>query len=417
MLLALGQILGVLFQLGCFILAGYLSYQQFEQYALNEDSSILGFRQFNKGPEDLYPAYTVCINSMDRGSIFRNDENFLNLTHYPSRLVYNQILQGKCCNDKTIVAKALDMDYEDVLDVNIKDYILHKTTINKVGDVIHDWDHESNDPLDTFYRSYQDPNMVCMTDKVPYSPNLHLKRDSLLFDAEKMYVDLMTRSFWYYRIVIDFFIHQPGSLIPMLNDPILRLDALQLSFIRNTSRFINVRVNQVEVLEKREDAEITCNKSLTDFDLMYKDSVIKSIGCIPLYWKRFLNNSGVEKMNETKIPDCNTKDQYLHASQYQPLYFQNGSKLFRQPCRQMTVSYDMYTSDISYKAGKLGLTVYYGSANYKLFRNVRSYGIYDLTSQFGGIIGMFLGFSLMQAPSLFQWVVAKLNYSLLKDYF
>ena len=139
MVLSLGQCVRVLFQAACFILAAYLAYQQLQQYTLNEDSSILGFRQFNKGPEDLYPAYTVCINSYDRGSIFRNDENFLNIEHYPSRLIYNQILQGKCCNDKTIVAKALAMDYEDVLDVNIKDYLLHKTTINKVGDEIHDW--------------------------------------------------------------------------------------------------------------------------------------------------------------------------------------------------------------------------------------------------------------------------------------
>ena len=403
----------VFFQVICFILAGYLAYQQFQQYALNEDSSILGFRQFNKGPEDLYPAYTVCINSMDRGSIFRNDENFLNITQYPSRFIYNQILQGKCCNDKNIITKALKMEYEEVLDVDIKDYVMWKRTSNKVGNIINDWDVGSNGPLDTFYRSYQDPNMVCMTNKVRYSPDLYLKRDSLVFDAEKMWLDLMTRSSWLYYIVIDVFIHQPRSLIPMLNDPILRIDALQLEFLRNTSRFINVRVNQVEVLEKREDAQIPCNKSLTEFDLMYKDSVVKSIGCIPNYWKRFLNNSGIEKMDKTKIPNCNTKDQYLHASQYEPLYFQNGSKLFRQPCRQMTVSYDMSTSDISYKAGELGLTIYYGSENYKLFRNVQSYGIYDLTSQFGGIIGMFLGFSLMQAPLILQWVVAKVNFNLL----
>ena len=99
----------VLFRVGCFILAGYMAYQQFEQYTLNHDSSILGYRQFNEGREDLYPAYTVCIKSMDRGSIFRNDENFLNLTEYPSRFVYNQILQGKCCNDKNLIAKALGM--------------------------------------------------------------------------------------------------------------------------------------------------------------------------------------------------------------------------------------------------------------------------------------------------------------------
>ena len=203
----------------------------------------------------------------------------------------------------------------------------------------------------------------------------------------------------------------------MLNDHILRLDAVQLAFLRNKSRHINVRVNQVEVLEKREDAQIPCNKSLSDFDLMYKESVVKSIGCIPHYWKRFLNTFGIEKLGKTKIPNCTNKDQYFRASQYEPLHFQNGSKLFRQPCRQMTVSYDMSTSDISYSAGKLLLAVYYGSENYKFIRNVRSFGIYDLTSQFGGIIGMLLGFSLMQVYSLLEWVLARANFNLLKNYF
>ena len=150
---------------------------------------------------------------------------------------------------------------------------------------------------------------------------------------------------------------------------------------------------------------------------MYKESVVKSIGCIPRYWNRFLNNSDIEKLGETKIPNCTNKDQHSHASQYQPLYFQNGSKLFKQPCRKMTVSYDMSTYDISYKAGQLGLTVYYGSENYKFIRNVRSFGIYDLTSQFGGIIGMLLGFSLMQVYSLLEWVLARANFNLLKNYF
>ena len=74
---------------------------------------------------------------------------------------------------------------------------------------------------------------------------------------------------------IEFFIHQPGSLITILNDPILRLSALQFEFLRNTSRFVTARINQVDVLEKREDAENACNKSLTNFDQMYTESVIK----------------------------------------------------------------------------------------------------------------------------------------------
>ena len=364
-MLTLEQGFQVLFRVGCFILAGYMAYQQFEQFTLNHDSSILGYRQFNEGREDLYPAYTVCIKSMDRGSIFRNDENFLNLTEYPSRFVYNQILQGKCCNDKNLIAKALGMDYEDVLGVDIRNYVTTKVTINKVGDEIDSWtkappQNNSVEEMNTFYRSYQDPNMVCMTNKVQYSPNLHLKRDFVLFDAETMYVQLLNISRWYYSMDIEFFIHQPGNLITILNDPILRLSALQFEFLRNTSRFVTARINQVDVLEKREDAENACNKSLTNFDQMYKESVIKSIGCIPHYWKWYMKGTDI-----TEMANCTTKDQFLRLSQYLPLYYENGIKLFTPPCRQMTVTFDMASSDISYGAGQLGFTIYYGSENYK----------------------------------------------------
>ena len=65
----------VLFQAGCLMLAGYMSCQQFAQYILNDDSSILGYRKFNESPKDVYPAFTVCITSYDGGTIFK-DENF-----------------------------------------------------------------------------------------------------------------------------------------------------------------------------------------------------------------------------------------------------------------------------------------------------------------------------------------------------
>ena len=75
----------------------------------------------------------------------------------------------------------------------------------------------------------------------------------------------------------------------------------------------------------------------------------------------------------------------------------------------MTIAFDMASEPEpgSYGGGMLGFTLYYGSKNYKYFRNVRSFGIYDLWSQIGGFIGMLLGYSLIQTPSIMREVIAK----------
>ena len=41
----------------------------------------------------------------------------------------------------------------------------------------------------------------------------------------------------------------------MPRQPILRIDKEQLKYMQKTSRMVTARINQVDVLEKREDAE------------------------------------------------------------------------------------------------------------------------------------------------------------------
>ena len=384
----------LLFYLACFVLAGILGLKQYLAYLKNEDSTSMTYRRFNEEQHDAYPTYTICIKSL-YGDIFRK-EDFLGIPGdvYKNSLVYNHVLLGKCCKNATIVEIASKKSYDEILSSDISRFVIDKTTITREGDEINSWSNETNEInelKELFYRSYQDPNMVCLTNKAHFKPNLILKRDFINLDAVKMNEELFTT----YEMFIEFFIHQPDASISKLHDPILRIDQMQLQYIQNTSRMINIRINQVDVLEKREDAIVQCNASLTELDQMYRLSVINYIGCIPSYWKQFY-----QEKKEHLLPGCNAKKQYEILSEFMPIYFENGTKLFMPNCRHMTVTFDMAQADVSYSQGKIGFTLNYGSESYKYFKNIRSFSIYDFWSQVGGFVGMLLGYSLLQVPDI-----------------
>ena len=93
----------VFFQVICFILAGYLAYQQVQQYALNEDSSILVFQNVM---EEVQPyvasrkrvethVSTVDITSARHRSAAKEEDNDINevsFTRSNSRVFTEKLL-------------------------------------------------------------------------------------------------------------------------------------------------------------------------------------------------------------------------------------------------------------------------------------------------------------------------------------
>ena len=117
------------FQIGCFMLAGYMAYQQFQLYVSNNDTSSVSYRKFNSGPQDLYPTFTVCLHSY-HGGIFRTDQ-FLDMDEHANSIVYNHVLLGKCCKNQTIIAKAAALNFDEMLDFDIRDFVKLKVTVTR----------------------------------------------------------------------------------------------------------------------------------------------------------------------------------------------------------------------------------------------------------------------------------------------
>ena len=155
-------------------------------------------------------------------------------------------------------------------------------------------------------------------------------------------------------------------------------------------------VRKIEMLRKRENADQACNKSITNNDQMYKEALIKKVGCIPFYWKRFFENGKFGSMQT-----CRNKNQYEQLADMLPTMTENsnlqkGGKLYEPPCNEMKVCTVLYKRNERHEHNKLWLGFYYDADEYLEVVNIRAYSPYDLWSQIGGVVGIFLGVSILQ---------------------
>merc|ERR1712083_102068 len=95
-----------------------------------------------------------------------------------------------------------------------------------------------------------------------------------------------------------------------------------------------LKINYVSILRRRENSKIPCDKNLKDDDEMFRNKIIKLVGCAPIYWK-----SLVTFPNTTKI--CTTSDEMSDIYYYLTNKDQIMS-LYDQPCNYMKISVETF---------------------------------------------------------------------------
>ena len=244
-----------------------------------------------------------------------------------------------------------------------------------------------------FYVSYQDPDNVCFTRNNDKREGTIRIRDILMLNKKELKrFDTM--------VSIKFFVHHPGQLLRGFNAPIVHgylrdLDSNNPEIAGTdwaTSEWI-FKISQVSILRKRADARSPCNPDLQDDDLEFRKQVCEEIGCIPHYWNKLnpipLNYGLCKTPDEMKkiweILNSRSKSNKIR-SKYLP------------PCDEMKLaatydsSYDPYDSVLA--------EFYYMDKNYEMIVNEREFSLESLWSAIGGFVGIFVGTSLSQAPSL-----------------
>ena len=393
------------FQLFCFLTFFVLAMIQVELYAENKDSSSIGFRRFNQEDRDTYPAVSLCFQSRD-GDIFNENHKLLKKLGPNAGRKYQDIMLGH----KNATFENYNISYDEVTKNVFNDLIQLYFVMTKQGDLIDSWqpneeslevddfDENENTELDfpfsisknPFYKSYQDPYFLCMTQKQKFAHNQLLNLRSFVLKPSIFYKSNIENLLVY--------LHHPGQLIRQFGKQILHLTRSHFKNALNKSNtYYSIHINQVEILRKRSDAKVPCNHSLQDDDRAWKENVIKKVGCIPPYWfEPYSDESNKDKkLYDSSIRKCTDPEQLFQISEHflPPKHTDNGTNLYDGPCNQMVVSAGVTQSDVE---ENLIIGLNYFVEEYRETINRRAFDFKSLWSQIGGLVGMFLGCGLWQ---------------------
>ena len=372
-----------MFKFALFAFLGYMVYIQLKEYFSNQDVSSLLYKKFQHHKEDIYPTFSVCIVSYN-GRLF--EEKLGNMTK-----LYWKYLRGKDESDENSFA---NLNYDDVvMDTKMLLNKYQRKTKTNDGKFTTEQFVEFEQ---VFQIIYQDPNEICFGKKERNEEGRLIKYDLVNINAK-----WVPSSDWSECHV---YFHQKGQVIRTLTKPTINLfgKSLRNGKLKGNKGFkyiIRMRSNAMEVLRKRSDAVEGCNSTLLDDNNRWRESLIEQIQCVPTFMRRFV------PVLSDLWPKCSPNQLQKLEDIYSPYDdFDAAGKHYLPPCTQ-TTSVVTSTENVELvenpNSTSLVLKFEY-PIDYRETINKRAFIVYDLWSQIGGIMGIIVGYSLMQIPETFE---------------
>ena len=394
----------------CSFIVVFMARKEIVRYFDNHDTSSVAIRKFNKTNDQnhQFPTFSICLF---RGNVMYSSESFMQVPGVSSKNLklqinsYRSILEGLTPYNHEKMEKfpkfsSLTIQFTDL----IGRFAITDETLNRVRH----WKYKDSygwlDLINTingdnlpFIVSYQTTRIICFTleeelpnDITKYSDQINFNKFAL---KNLDWIDNKNKHGW-----MNLYIHAKGQLIRNLDNPALSINSGEDDF--NGSHIVSVK--RVDLLKSRQDTNTPCKFYTTNEDIEYLDTVVKEVGCVPVYWK-YLN------ISRSDAPICNVTKEYntLHRvyNGYQPTP-RHWIKLKWVPCYEMVVSSVLNTKE----ADTFRISIRYQDLGSRYFETVnsRDFGLENLLSSLGGIVGIFLGFSIMTIFEIisqyFVWV-------------
>ena len=392
---------GAIFKFLCYVLTGSMVLVLALRYCQNEDSSSLQYRTFNKETKDEYPTFSICFSSTPWHPLQQNFNGRLRKQYAIRSEEYNKLLKGIAVDRRLWKTKIefsnVMLTNHDAFQFSIDPFLNKFGNSDAVSFKTKDPDRSTSsenygkgNESQLFFKSYQDPDMVCFSRKSRYERGLIRMVDSVWLDLGYLVTS---------KLHLHVYIHHTGQLTRSLGQPHFEIHGSEVH-ISNSK--INLRISDTSVLRKRTNAKVSCDESLYDDDNRFRKEVINQVGCVPIYWKSITPQDAMAKL-------CNTSRQMSDIFNYLQRKEQVMS-LYEQPCNYMKVSVSVLQQQ--YFSGYVLLEVHYMDENYQDFKNSRDFGFESLWSGVGGFVGMFLGYSFLQIPNLsehfYSWISIRL---------
>ena len=392
----------------CLAASIFMVSEHLRKYLENKDTSSVEFKKFQNERKNVYPSLTVCfsvdavhmfrdftrkhgnITSQDLSSALKGKPELISDLEKAVKIL-TKIIRLK--NGNKIFSTAMNgliVGYDE-------DYFLHQGSEvirNKTG--VEGSRLLTNSSI--FFLSYQDPETRCFTRNLTYEPGLVIQKEYMLLDLptlKQLGLSLMC-----------IYVHHHHQLVRTMEAPSLVIRTPTEYNIED--EFKQIRINNIRVFRQRPNSKERCDENLLNDDGEWMRAVSQSVGCIPVYWKYMVSeNYRLDNLMDQKAPVCKTFSAYRQIYSNFILHKWNTTA-YIPPCNKMKVSSDVQISahndpSVSKELQSRNLNLLqflYLTNEYEEIMNVKSVDLEDLFSQIGGSVGILLGYSILQIPSL-----------------
>ena len=410
-----------LFWVICALCAAYFVNKQIKKYYENLDKPLMSFKKFNRSPNDKYPAYTICFESMEKSycdkfkqsKYIRNEcrnnltgvflnEKYLRDYYNLSRHKYENFLRGVTTSFNRNSSNFNSMDdisfeksskgigklissYEVV---NMKGSSVKSGLKNCYINSTSDDGRISTEEECPFFRSYQDSDRLCLTRRDRYMP-----KDT--YASETIDLNRMNLKFAVY-------IHYPGQGLRTFFKRFQMQEVfgavLSPKKVRLPSN-VMFQLSGIKLLRKRTDGNDHCKEDNLD-DARIFEQMINQSACVPTYWKQF-KPQNLDVWNCKNISMLSDLRNRINDSiEWKRKDIVGHSPV---PCQQMSYGINME------REGKAGssdprepfrVRFVYLDEHYLEIQNERDFGWDMCWANIGGYVGLFLGISLLHVSEL-----------------
>ena len=378
MVISFEKVVNAIFLLLCLSLAIHFVSKQIFQYRKNDDKSSISFKRYHTTKDDKYPTFSVCF-SID-GS-------------YPETLFQDDIIKAKLDIDASDYHYMLIGLLKGKTNFSLLEYdeakwdlllMFEEFLINTFdGNPVVHWTNDNHETSQApFFTGYQDPMELCLTRNNNFSSKITIHRENL---------KLLTKN-WIGTLTL--YMHYPGQLMSVFNrrQPIVSIDLSDSPVIPNS---FSIGITQLQILRKRQDSVAYCNPDLNnDLDTRWRETFMYKSNCIPTYWK-LLDKS--LNFNEKRFNDCSTSEDYLDLGND---ILKLEEVEYEESCTWPTIISSVKKDSLDPYDSSVVFDILHNSEYYLEIKNSRNINTEDLWSQIGGLIGIFLGYSLLQVPNI-----------------
>lgn len=292
----------------CLSVTAALTVTWIYKYALNEDVSVLEYKQYYETDDDVYPVLSLCFNKP-----FLKDE----LTQYG----INESIIVDFLSGEYISKEILNINY-DTLTWDLGDYILKVWIKWRNGStaILSDIDYPYKGSVSVSYNGFdgnQDTFLKCFGVDIPKQYG----------NIEKCYLVISNNVFpegirpihWDFQILL----HYPNQLLRSL--PTTKFSWPQRR--DNATYGMKFIIKSVEIVKRREKYNSLCIVNWKNYDSLVLDQHMEINGCKPPYLSSLIN-----------LPMCRTKKEMRNAK------FGLSTDIITKslpPCKGVqTISYD-----------------------------------------------------------------------------